>query len=120
MAESTHITRLAEMCAARIPAAPGSFDDAHQELKSEIGQLLDTLKAQDPRYTFDRTGRPGAVAAVRGALPSIERELFDAVIEDCECELAATREALYQIARACQGNRAPHATASTDRDNREA
>jgi len=45
----------------------------------------------------DRDGRPGAIAAVRAALPTTERELFDAVMEDCECELAATREALFQM-----------------------
>jgi len=27
----------------------------------------------------------------------MERDLFDAVMEDCECELAATREALFQM-----------------------
>jgi hypothetical protein len=27
----------------------------------------------------------------------MERELFEAVIEDCECELAATREAFLQM-----------------------
>jgi hypothetical protein len=27
----------------------------------------------------------------------MERELLDAVVEDCECELAATKEALFQM-----------------------
>ena len=27
----------------------------------------------------------------------MERDLFDAVMEDCECELAATREAMFQM-----------------------
>jgi hypothetical protein len=67
-----------------------------------MGQLLDALKAIDPRFLFDRGGRPGAIAAIRGALPGIERELFDAVMEDCECELAATREAFFQLVKACQ------------------
>ena len=31
------------------------------------------------------------------ALPLMERELFDAVIEDCECEVAAMREALFRM-----------------------
>src|SRR5438128_428669 len=101
MAESTHIARLAEMCAARIDPASRSFEDVLPHLKNEMNQLLDALKTADPRYLFDRAGRPGAVAAVRAALPAIERELFDAVIEDFECELAATTEALFQIVRAC-------------------
>jgi hypothetical protein len=99
MAESTHVARLAEMCAARIDPASRSFDDAFPRFKSEMNQLLEALKALDPRYLFDRRGRPDAIAAIRGALPGIECELFDAVMEDCECELTATREALFQVVR---------------------
>ena len=99
MPESTHVDRLAEMCAARINPASSSFDDAYPQFKNEMQQLLEALKGLDPRYFFDRGGRPGAVAAVRGTLPAIERELFDAVIEDCECELAATREAFFQVVK---------------------
>jgi hypothetical protein len=102
MTDSTHVARLAEICASRIDPASGSFDDAFPQFRSEMNQLLEALKALDPRYLFDRGGRPGAVSAIRGALPGIERELFDAVMEDCECELAATREALFQVVRACQ------------------
>ena len=102
MTESTHVARLAEMCAARIDPASRGFDDAFPQLKNEMNLLLEALKALDPRYLFDRSGRPGAVAAIRGALPGVERELFDAVMEDCECELAATREALFQVVRACE------------------
>ena len=104
--ESTHIARLAEMCASRIDPASRSFDESLPHLKNEMQQLLDALKALDPRFLFDRVGRPGAVSAIRGALPGIERELFDAVMEDCECELAATREAFFQLVRACQSKRA--------------
>jgi len=67
------------------------------DFEREFHQILERFKASDQRFTFDRERRPGAVAAVRGALPLMERELFDAVIEDCECELAATREALFQL-----------------------
>jgi hypothetical protein len=102
MAESTHINRLAEMCASRIDPAARSFDDAFPQFKSELDQLLDALKTHDPRFLFDRGGRPAAVAAIRSALPGVERELLDAVVEDCECELAATREALFQVLRSCQ------------------
>jgi hypothetical protein len=66
-------------------------------IEQEFHRTLEALKASHPRFAFDRDGRPAAIAAVRGALPTIERELFDAVIEDCECELAATREALFQM-----------------------
>ena len=63
----------------------------------EFKQTLDDVKASDTRFAFDREGRPGAMAAIRGALPLMERELFDAVMEDCECELAATREAMFRM-----------------------
>jgi hypothetical protein len=98
MAESTHIVRLAEMCAALVDRDSRSFDAA-PEFRKELNELLDALKTLDPRFLFDRGGRPGAVAAIRGALPAIERELFDAVMEDCECELAATREAFFQVVK---------------------
>ena len=67
------------------------------EIEREFTRTLDAVKGTDPRFVYDREGRPGAIAAIRGALPAIERELFDAVMEDCECELAATREAMFQI-----------------------
>ena len=69
-------------------------------IEQEFQRTLTAVKNSHPRFVFDRDGRPGAIAAVRGALPSIERELFDAVIEDWESELAATREALFQMVAA--------------------
>jgi hypothetical protein len=60
-------------------------------------QTLEAVKTSNPKFIFDREGRPGAIAAIRGALPMMERDLFDAVMEDCECELAATREAMFQM-----------------------
>jgi hypothetical protein len=66
-------------------------------IEQEFHRTLEALKASHPKFAFDRDGRPGAIAAIRSALPTIERELFDAVIEDCECELAATQEALFQM-----------------------
>ena len=68
-------------------------------IERELQGVLERLKTQDPRFAFDRDGRPGAIAAVRGALPLMERELFDAVMEDCECEFAALREALVQMVK---------------------
>ena len=66
-------------------------------IEQDFHRALEAVKASHSKFAFDRDGRPGAIAAVRGALPTIERELFDAVMEDCECELAATREALFQM-----------------------
>ena len=66
-------------------------------IEQEFRRRLETVRNSNPKFTFDRDGRPGATAAVRAALPLMERELFDAVMEDCECELAATREALFQM-----------------------
>jgi len=63
----------------------------------EFQQALEAIKTSQPQFAFDREGRPGAIAAIRGALPLMERELFDAVMEDCECELAATREAMFRL-----------------------
>jgi hypothetical protein len=69
-------------------------------LEQEFQQTLERIKTSHQQFAFDREGRPGAIAAIRGALPLMERELFDAVIEDCECEFAAMREAaLHMLAR---------------------
>ena len=106
MAEEDTIARLAVVCASRIDRTASSFDEAAPEFGRELQHLLDAVKTSQPRYAFDRAGRPGAIAAVRGALPLMERDLFDAVIEDCECELAATREALFQILMGLRGRQA--------------
>ena len=63
-------------------------------------QLLGAVAQLGPTYAFDRGGRPAAVDAVRQALPVMERDLFDAVLEDYACELAATQEALLRVALA--------------------
>ena len=67
------------------------------DVEREFTRTLDAVKGSHTQFMFDREGRPGAIAAIRGALPTIERDLFDAVIEDCECELAATREAMFRL-----------------------
>jgi hypothetical protein len=66
-------------------------------IEQEFRRTLEAVKTSDPQFAFDRDGRPGAIAAIRGALPTIERELFDAVMEDCQCELAATKETLFRM-----------------------
>lgn len=66
----------------------------------EYRDLLNLIREVDPGFAYDRDGRPAAIDAVRQALPAIERDLFDAIIEDYTCELAAAEEALYELARA--------------------
>ena len=70
------------------------------DVEREFTRTLDAIKGSHAQFTFDREGRPGAIAAIRGALPQMERDLFDAVIEDCECELAANKEAMFQMVAA--------------------
>ena len=67
---------------------------------ADLDALLGAIGALDARFHFDRDGRPGAIEAVRHALPSMERDLFDAVVEDHACEVAALVEALWQVAAA--------------------
>src|SRR4051812_42075766 len=85
-------------CAERIPAQPRSFQDDHPRLAPDLDALLTAIRESHERFAFDRDGRPGAVAAVRRALPSMEAELLDAILDDVACELAAYQEALYQLA----------------------
>jgi hypothetical protein len=66
-------------------------------IEQEFQRQLEVVKNSEAKFAFDREGRPGAIAAVRGALPLMERELFEAVIEDFECELTAYREALFRM-----------------------
>jgi hypothetical protein len=96
----TEVDRCAEQLAARLRAGAHSFDEARQDAEREYLDLLHAVRATDQRFAFDRDGRPGAVGAVREALPLMERDLFDAVLDDHACELAAVEEALYQLARA--------------------
>lgn len=51
-------------------------------------------------FAFDDEGRPAAIEAVRNALPMMERDLLNAIIEDFSCQLAAAAEAARRIARA--------------------
>jgi len=82
-----------------------SFDDVRRRAGEQYLALLQAIRARHERFAFDRDGRPGAVNAVREALPAMEREVFDAVLEDHACELAAVEEALYQFARALARSR---------------
>lgn len=92
------LQHLAATCVQRIAAAPGeSFAAAAGSLTPDLRMLLDELARQHAQFAFDAEGRPGAIDAVRHALPAVERELFEAVVEDHACELAAVREAMYHV-----------------------
>ncbi|HET9192212.1 MAG TPA: hypothetical protein VFO21_04995 [Vicinamibacterales bacterium] len=98
--EDTDITRCADQFAIRLAGDEPSFDTARQRAEPEYLALLHAVRQAHARFAFDREGRPGAINAVREALPVMERDLFGAVLEDHACELAAVEEALYQFARA--------------------
>jgi hypothetical protein len=98
--QKSSIQALAAACAARLPASPTTYEDDWSGFAPELERLLAGIRASDSRFVFDREGRPGAVAAIRQALPAIETELLDAVLEDVACELAAVQEALYRVALA--------------------
>src|SRR3954463_12016158 len=93
-------TALASACARQLPPTPSSFAADRSTFQAAFDSLLSAVASSDGRYAFDREGRPQAVRAVRSALPALEAELFDAILEDVACELAATQEALYQVALA--------------------
>lgn len=98
--EDTEVTRCADQLAIRLAGDEASFDAARQRAEEEYLALLGAVRRTHQRFTFDRDGRPHALNAVREALPMMERDLLDAVLEDHACELAAVEEALYQFARA--------------------
>src|SRR5688500_6308877 len=101
-AHTADITRRADALAQRLSLHDGAFADAGAHFDEEYRQLLHAIRAIDARFAFDRDGGPAAVDAIREALPAMERELFDAVLDDHACELAAIEEALFQLARACR------------------
>jgi hypothetical protein len=87
----------AEACAARMKQSPPAAIGA---CPPELEALLAAIRDLGPEYAFEREGRPEAIAAVRHALPVIERDLLDAIVDDHACEVAALREAIAQIASA--------------------
>jgi hypothetical protein len=96
MSTSPDVLRLAGACAARLRAAPADAGG----LEPDFRALLEAVRQTDQRFAFDRDGRPGAIAAVRAALPITERDLLDAIVEDHACEIAAIQEAMFQVTRA--------------------
>ena len=98
MAEHTSsIADLAAACAGRIPRPARSFHEDRPAFDAAVRDLLDAVRHSNDRFAFDLAGRPAALAAIRQALPAVEAELLDAVLEDVACELAAAQEALYQV-----------------------
>ena len=96
--EDPDIAHRVDLLAARLAGRDGSFAEASGEFKTEYRDLLHAISRLGPQYAFDREGRPAAIDAVRQALPLMERDLFDAILEDHACEVAAVEEALYRVA----------------------
>jgi hypothetical protein len=92
-----NVTRRAEAFAARLPPTGTSFAGDLQRFDAEFRELVDAVRQLDEQFAFDRAGRPGAVNTIRAALPGIERELLDAVLDDHACEVRAIQEALYRV-----------------------
>ena len=96
---SEEIRALAAVCARTLPAGAGPGGEPPAAFTAALEALVAAL-SREPRFMFDAAGRPGAVTAVRNALPPSEAELLDAILEDMAAELAAQREALYRVLQA--------------------
>ena len=108
--DHSEVTQCAERLAASLADEEQSFEAAGRRMEQEYQRLLNAVRQVHQRFAFDRDGRPGAIHAVREALPLMQRDLFDAVVEDHACELAAVEEALYQVARALKRSRTGQST----------
>ena len=100
--DASTIHRLASACAERVPGAPRTLHDDAPAFEHELDELLAAIRASHERFAFDAAGRPAAIVAIRNALPTMEAELLDAVLDDLACETAARQEALYRIALAAR------------------
>ncbi len=94
------VVQAATACAANLPPSADSFATDRLRFERSYQALLKALRDYDVRHAYDREGRPGAIEVVRAALPSTERDLLQAVIDDFTCELAAVQEALYRVVMA--------------------
>ena len=97
MSLNPDVERFAAACAARLKEVVAA--DA-ATLEPDFRALLDAVRQLGPEFAFDRDGRPGAIAAVREALPAVERDLLDAIVEDHASEIAAIHEAMFHVVRA--------------------
>lgn len=84
-----------------ITGSSGPFRAAVAPVEREYDALLQHVARLGPAYAFEREGRPQAIEAVRQALPLVERDLFDAILDDVACERAAIEEGLFRVAQAC-------------------
>ncbi|MEO8452786.1 MAG: hypothetical protein ABI647_23540 [Gemmatimonadota bacterium] len=110
LSANSEIARLAAACATRLDGvSKADVTDAPNAtvLEPEFGALMREVGIVDPALTFDRDGRPSAIAAVRNALPLTERDLLDAIIEDHGCEMAALRAAMFEVIIAAASSRQP-------------
>src|SRR5688572_237297 len=96
------VQQRAAECARAIPAEARSFDEDRSAFVAALDGLVSAVRASHERFAFDSEGRPGAVAAVREALPGSEAELLSVILEDVAAELKAYQEALYQVAVAAR------------------
>ena len=96
------VSQRAAECAGAIPADARSFNDDRASFAEALDALLRAVRSSHERFAFDLEGRPGAIAAVREALPASEAELLTAILDDVAAELAAYQEALYQMAAAAR------------------
>ena len=104
--ETATVEDHAERVARRLSETHASFAEAVQAIGSDYDELLRAVARLGATYAFDRAGRPAAIEAVREALPAMERDLFDAILDDYACELAAVQEGLLRIALAYGRRRA--------------
>jgi hypothetical protein len=98
----SNVRQRAAQCARAIPAGARSFNEDRAAFGAALSELVGAVRASHERFAFDAEGRPGAIAAVREALPASEAELLGAILEDVAAELAAYQEALYQLAVAAR------------------
>ena len=96
------VSQWAVGCARGIPPEARSFADDRASFAEALDGLLGAVRQSHERFAFDLEGRPGAIAAVREALPASEAELLSAILDDVAAELAAYQEALYQMAVAAR------------------
>lgn len=99
---SKTLEELAATCAKGLPPSPRSFHEDRAALTAPLDELVAKLRQHDARFDFDLAGRPHALTAVRHALPAMEADLLDAILDDVACELAAYQEALYRVALAAR------------------
>jgi hypothetical protein len=94
------VSEHAAAVAAQMTGEAATFAQAAATMGAEYEALLRAVAERGAAFAFDRDGRPSAIDAVRQALPAVERDLFDAILDDYACERAAVEEALYRVALA--------------------